>query len=104
MSIRNVSEISQSLLEDREAESLLAGDLIKMGYNFADTPGSKIVVSEDHFFSSYMGIQHIKNDITVATELVSSGFEGLSSPWMAKSMTIRDRESLLYAIAVSEMS
>ena len=103
-SIPGATKISQALLKDRGTESLLSssvGDLAKT--NFGNSLKGK-TIAEDHFFHPYMGVQYTKNNITTVTELVSSGFEGLSSPWMARSMAIRDRESLLYTIAVSEMN
>jgi len=103
LSILKSQKMAQSFLEDRGLESLLISELDPpKGRVFVATPSTEKIL--DHFFHEYMGTKYIKNNTTTATELISSGFEGLSSPWMAKSMAIRDRESLLYAIAVMEMN
>jgi hypothetical protein len=104
VSIPGAIELSQSFLKDRGTESASIKDYLEVEKEaqFYNGMENRILV-KDHFFSSYMGVQSLQQGKVVTTELVSSGFEGLSSPWMTKSMTIRDRESLLYAIAVSEM-
>jgi hypothetical protein len=102
-SILKSQKTAQSFLKDRESESWLIGDIDELEESTFFS--GNIIKAIDHFFDGYMGTQYMDNgsNTVLLTELISSGFEGLSSPWMAKSMTIRDRESLLYAIAVSEM-
>lgn len=98
--MQNTLKTSQAFLIDREAEDLF----MDATQNTArDVLSKNKKIAQDHFYSPYMGVQHIRDDTITATELISSGFEGLSSPWMTRSMVVQDRESLLYAIAISEM-
>jgi hypothetical protein len=99
----DLMDMSAALREDRAAETP-KDKAVKLPAGMSQVGGGTDA-AEDRFFSPYQGLRMKSADgkQDLATEVLSSGFESLGSSRLAGRMAVKDRETMLYALSVTDM-